>query len=340
MRCFCQQARAVAAEKGNAMKLGRRFALAIAAAAVLAYPVGAEPYPTRLITVVAPLAAGTTADIIGRLFADRLSKRLGQPVIVSNRPGAGGLVGAQTVAVSPPDGYTLLIANSGHTILGTLNKNLPFDPVSDFAAVTLIGESPAVVVVSPSLAAHSLKEFVDLARAKPGTINYASAGIGSSTHLAGAYFARKAGIDIVHVPYKSSADIITDLVSGRVQVVFAPTAFTLPMVREGKLRALAIAAKEPQQDPIAVPTAESAGVSYEYATWYGFLAPAKTPAGVLQTLNAAISDVAADPELKAKLLEQGVTPMHVGLQEFDAHIREDMHRLAPLLKSIGDQMGR
>jgi tripartite-type tricarboxylate transporter receptor subunit TctC len=322
------------------MKFSRGLALAIAAAAALAQPVRAEaPYPTRAINVIAALAAGTTLDILGRLFADRLSKRLGQPVVVLNRPGAGGLVAAQTVAVSSADGYTLLMANSGHTIIGTLNKNLPFDPVGDFAGVTLIGESPAVVVVTPALGVHTLREFVDLAKARPGTINYASAGIGSATHLAGAYFAQKAGIDIVHVPYKSSADIITDLVSGRVQVVFAPTAFTLPMVREGKLQALAIAAKQPQHDPIAIPTAESAGVSYEYATWYGFLAPRKTPASVLRTLNAAITDVAEDPELRAKVIEQGITPLHVGLRDFDAHIRQDMVRLGPLLKSIGDQMG-
>ncbi len=157
---------------------------------------------------MAPITAGTAIDILARLYADKLAKRFGQQVVVANRPGAGGLIGAQAVANSAPDGYTVLFANSGHAILGTLNKNLPFDPVADFAGVALVGEAPAIVVVPPSLGVSSLKEFVALTKAKPGEINYGSAGIGTSTHLAGAYFALKAGIDLVHVPYTVSATII------------------------------------------------------------------------------------------------------------------------------------
>jgi tripartite-type tricarboxylate transporter receptor subunit TctC len=297
-----------------------------------------EAYPSRLITIVSPLAAGTTGDFLARLYADKLSKRFAQPIVVVNRPGAGGVVAAQSVATSPPDGYTLLLANSGHTILGTLNKHLPFDPVGDFAGVTLVGEAPALIVVPPSLGARTLRDFVDLAKARPGTINYASAGIGSSTHLAGAYFAKQAGINIVHVPYKSGADIIADLVAGRVQVVFAPAAFTLPMIKGGKLLALGVGAPAPMREPIDVPSALSADVPYDYATWYGFLAPAQTPTIALQTLNKAIADVSEDPELRTKIIDQGITPRNVGLQDFDAHIRKEMDRLAPLLQSIGDQI--
>jgi tripartite-type tricarboxylate transporter receptor subunit TctC len=320
------------------MRLKAIIVLTAAILACITSTKAEEPYPSRLITVISPLAAGTTGDFLARLYADKLSQRLGQSIVVSNRPGAGGVIGAQAVAGAPPDGYTLLLANSGHSSLGTLNKHLPFDPLQSFSGVELIGEAPALVVVSPSLNVHTLQEFVDLAKAKPGTINYASAGIGSATHLAGAYFAKQAGIDIVHVPYKSSADIIADLIAGRVQVVFAPAAFTLPFLKGGKLVALAVAASSPMHDPIDVPSTTSANVSYEYATWYGFLAPANTPESVLQTLHQAIVEVSADQELKAKVVGQGITPKNVGLREFDAHMRNEMERLAPLLKSIGEQI--
>jgi tripartite-type tricarboxylate transporter receptor subunit TctC len=320
------------------MRLTNITVLIVAALAYVTSGQAEEPYPSRLVTIICPLAAGTTGDFLGRLYADKLSQRLGQPIVVSNRPGAGGAIGAQTVASAAPDGYTLLLANSGHAILGTLNKHLPFDPVRNFSGIALVGEAPALVVVSPSLNVYTLREFVDLAKAKPGAINYASAGIGSATHLAGAYFAKQAGIDIVHVPYKSSTDIIADLVAGRVQVVFAPAAFTLPMLKGGKLLALAVASSVPMHHPIEAPSASSANINYEYATWYGFLAPANTPDSVLRTLHQAVVAVSADQELRAKIIDQGITPQSVGLQDFDAHIQKQVQRLAPLLRSIGDQM--
>ena len=300
---------------------------------------GRRTYPSSAITLVTPLGPGTTIDILARLYGERLARRFGRQVIVSNRPGAGGLIAAQAVAGAPADGTTLLVANSGHAILGTLNRNLPFDPVRDFAGVTLIGETAALVAVPPSLGTRTLPAFVDLARAKPGTINYGSAGIGTATHLAGAYFARQAGIDMVHVPYKTSSALLADLVAGRIQATFAPAAFTLPMLQDGKLLALAVSAREPMRNPITVPTALSADIDYEYATWYGFLAPAKTPAAVLQTLNRAIADIGQDAELQAKIVAQGIAPRSVGLGDFDAHIRREMERLDPLLKSIGKEIG-
>ncbi len=294
-----------------------------------------EQFPARLITIVVPLTPGTTIDILARLYADGLAKRFGQQVIVANRPGAGGLIGAQAVATAPADGYTIVLANSGHAILGTLNKNLPFDPVGDFAGVCLIGDAPTVINVAPSLGIRSLPEFVDLARKKPGSINYGSAGIGTATHLAGAYFALQTGTDLVHVPYTVSSTIIADLLGGRIQVSFAPAAFTLPLLQDGRLLALAVAADEPIREPIQVPTAISQNVDYRNATWYGFLAPAKTPTATLQALHAAIVEVGKDPELQAKIRVQGITPQGIGLRDFDAHIRKDMERLAPLLKMIG-----
>lgn len=310
---------------------------AVAFAAMLALSVSApaqEQYPSRTITIVVPITAGTTIDILARLYGEALSRRFGQQVVIANRPGAGGLIGAQAVASAAPDGYTVLLANSGHAILGTLNKNLPFDPVGDFAGVCLIADAPSVINVAPSLGARSLREFVDLAKAKPGSLNYGSAGIGTATHLAGAYFALQTGTQLVHVPYTVSSTIIADLLGGRIQATFAPAAFTLPLLQDGRLLALAVAADEPMHEPIAVPTAISANVDYRIATWYGFLAPAKTPNAVLKTLHDAIVEVGTEPELLAKIRVQGLNPQNVGLADFDRHIRKDMTRLEPLLATI------
>jgi len=293
-----------------------------------------DQYPSRLITIVAPITAGTAIDIMARLYAEKLSKHLGQQVVVANRAGAGGMIGAQAVATAPADGYTLLFANSGHAILGALNKNLTFDPIGDFAGVMLAGEAPGIIVVPPSLGVSNLKEFVALAKSKPGTINYGSAGIGTSTHLAGAYFALKTGIDIVHVPYTVSSTIIADMLGGRIQASFVPMAFVLPLLQDGRLKALAAGSKEPIKDPVAVPTALSQGFDYEYGTWYGLLAPGKTPKPVLATLHKAMAEVGKDPELLGKIRAQGIEPRDIGLDRFEAHIRAEMVRLDPVLKSI------
>ena len=310
-------------------------AVAFAMLALSASAPAQEHYPSRMLTIVVPITAGTTIDILARLYGEALSRRFGQQVVIANRPGAGGLIGAQTVASAASDGYTVLLANSGHAILGTLNKNLPFDPVGDFAGVCLIADAPTVITVAPSLNVRGLRELVDLAKAKPGSINYGSAGIGTATHLAGAYFASQTGTQLVHVPYTVSSTIIADLLGGRIQATFAPAAFTLPLLQDGRLVALAVAADEPMREPIAVPTALSAGIDYRIATWYGFLAPAKTPRAVLQALHDAIVEVGKDPELQAKIRQQGVTPQNVGLADFDLHIRKDMARLEPLLATIG-----
>ena len=320
------------------MKFSQLIAAMLTGLVCLCPPARAQDhYPSRLITIIAPITAGTTIDILARLYADKLSKRFGQQVVVVNRPGAGGLIAAQAVASSPPDGYTLIFVNSGHTILGALNKNLPFDPVRDFAGVSLVGEAPTIVTVPPALDVSNLKEFVARAKARPGTINYGSAGIGTATHLAGAYFALKTDIDLVHIPYTVSATIIADMLGGRIQASFVPAAFVLPLLQDGRLRALAVSAKEPVTDPIRIPTALSQGIDYQNATWYGILAPAKTPKAVLQSLSQAISEVGKDPELQAKIRAQGIDPRDIELEKFDLHIQADVARLDPLLKAIADQ---
>jgi tripartite-type tricarboxylate transporter receptor subunit TctC len=293
-----------------------------------------EHFPSRLITIVVPLTAGTTADILARLFAEGLSRRFDQRVVVSNRPGAGGLIAAQAVGTGPADGYTILLANSALTILGALNKNLTFDPITSFAGIYLIGEAPAVVNVAPSLGVHTLAEFIALAKSSPGAINYGSAGVGTATHIAGAHFALQTGTQLVHVPYTVSSTIIADLLGGRIHATFAPEAFTLPLLQDGRLLALAVADEEPIREPIAIPTAISEHVDYRIATWYGFLAPTKTPVAILATLHGALADLGDDSELRSTMHVQGVKPRGIGIGEFDLYIRKDVERLTPLLAII------
>ena len=312
--------------------LGLGIALAACAwLCVLAH--AQERYPSRVVTIVVPITPGTAMDIQARLYADGLSKR-GYQVIVENKPGAGTLIGAETVTKASADGYTILFTNSAHTILGTMNKNLPFDPIADFAGVCLTGQAPAIVTVPRSLGVHTLREFVALAKAKPGTINYGSAGIGTATHLAGAYFAYKTDTQLVHVPYTVTQGIITDLLAGTIQATFSPEAFTLPFLIDGRLLGLGVASNTPIHGSIQIPTAVSEGVDYTYSTWYGFLAPTKTPPAILRKLHDDIVEAGKDPGLQDKIRLQGIDPASIGLADFDAYVRNDMARLAPLLASI------
>jgi tripartite-type tricarboxylate transporter receptor subunit TctC len=316
------------------MKFVRMIAAALLLAS-LALPARADQFPSRLITLVVPLTPGTTIDILARLYADKLSQLLGQQIVVLNKPGAGGVIGGGTVANATPDGYTLLFANSGHSILGFINKSMPFDPIHDFAGVSTVGVAPAIVVVPSALGVTTLKEFVELAKSKPGAINYGSAGIGTSTHLAGAYFAAQADIDLVHVPYTVSTNIISDMLSGAIQASFDPLAFVLSFLQNGSLRGLAVGADEPITDPLQIPTAIAQGVDYRYATWYGILAPAKTPKPTLKTLADAIVKVSHDPDLQQKIKAQGIRPENIALDAFDSYVDNDVARLEPLIKGIG-----
>jgi len=307
------------------------IAAAFLALTALAAPhARADAFPSRPISLVVPLTPGTTIDILARLYADRLQALLGQPVVVLNKPGAGGVIGAEAVAGAKPDGYTLIFANSGHSILGLLNKDLPFDPIKDFAGVTMVGIAPAIVVVPPELGVADLSAFIALAKAKPGQLNYGSAGIGTSTHLAGAYFTARTGLNLVHVPYRVSANIISDLMSGSIQASFDPLAFVLAQLQAGKLRALAVGADDPVTEPINIPTAIAQGVDYRYATWYGIMAPAKTPEPVMKTLADAIAKASQDTELRRKIVQQGIEPQIKALADFDAYVAADVKRLAPL----------
>ncbi len=295
-----------------------------------------DKYPSKAINVVIPYATGTTTDLIARAFAPKLQERLGQPVVVQNRAGAGGTIATQGVATSAPDGYTLLMANSTHAINPTLYTKLSYDSRRDFLGVALVAESAYLVVASPHMGAKTLREFIAIAKQKPNGVNYASAGIGTSTHLAAAYFSNLAGIEMTHVPYKNSSDYITDLITGRVQVSFVPTAFLLTHIKEGKLLALGTSTPEAMRTPLEVPsTREAAGINYEYTAWFGLLAPSKVPPAVLDQLSRAVRSSQEHPDIKAEFAKLGLSARNVPLAEFDAYIRTDMDKLGPFVKASG-----
>ena len=295
-----------------------------------------ERWPAKPVQMVVPLSPGTTVDIIARLYADRLTPRLGQTVIVQNRPGAGGTIAAQSVAASAPDGYTILMANTQHSVNPALYTNLPYDTLRDFSGIAMVAEAPALVYVNPGLGAKTLAEFVALAKAKPGTINYGSAGVGTATHLGGAYFASQAKIDIVHVPYKVTSDLVSDIVTGRIQATFSPIAFMLAQVREGKLLALAVTSRARVPVLPEVPTvAEAAIPGYESSTWYGFLSPARTPRAIREQLARNLREISEEREVKEKFAGQGIFPRSIELEDFDAFIREDVAKLGALAKAVG-----
>ncbi len=295
-----------------------------------------DKFPSRPIQLVVPLAAGTTIDFVARAYAERLSQRLGQTVVVQNRPGAGGTIAGQFVAKSAPDGYTILIVNSQHTINPTLYRNLPYDTLAEFSGIAQIGEAPSLVVVHPKLGARTLKEFIAIAKQRPRQINYGSAGVGTTTHIGAAYFFSRAGIDLVHVPYKGG-ELIADMVAGRVEAMVVPVAFLLQYIKDGRLQALGVTTREPLQSPLEVPSIEQAASlpGFQYATYYGFVAPAKTPRAIIEQLSKDIRQVTEEKELKEKFAAQAIFPRDLGPADFDAFIRADLDRIGPIIKSIG-----
>jgi tripartite-type tricarboxylate transporter receptor subunit TctC len=295
-----------------------------------------DRFPSKPIQILSPQSPGSATDFVGRMYADKLAKLLGQSVIVQNRPGAGGVLAAQTVAKSAPDGYTLMVVNTQHSMNPALFKDIPFDTVRDFSAVAMVADAPALVYAAPSMGVRTLAEFLALARQKPGEINYGSGGTGSATHLAGAYFASRAGINLVHVPYKTGADLIADILTGRIQVTFSPVAFMLSQVREGKLLALAVTSRQRMSALPDVPTVDEAGLpGYESSTYYGFIAPAKTPRAVIDQLSRALRAAAEDKEIQERYVQQGMVPNFLPPDEFDAFIKADVERVKILVKAIG-----
>jgi tripartite-type tricarboxylate transporter receptor subunit TctC len=295
--------------------------------------VGAEEYPGKPVRLIVPFAAGGGNDTVARAIAQQLSAGLGQQVYVENRAGAGGVVGAELAAKAPADGYTLFLGGVGsHAVNPKLHANLPYDPIRDFAPITLIASAPSVLVVHPSVPAGTLKEFTALAKARPGKFNYASNGNGSSAQLAAVMYESMAGVEMVHVPYKGLAPALADLLSGEVQLMFSSMVAIIPHIKAGRLRALAVTGRKRSPLLPEVPTiAESGLPGYEAGSWYGILAPAGTPRDIVMKLNAETVKALKQPEVRERLANEGAEAIGGTPEEFAAHIRAELARMGKMI---------
>ncbi|HXL68266.1 MAG TPA: tripartite tricarboxylate transporter substrate binding protein [Xanthobacteraceae bacterium] len=318
------------------MKNLRRLVALLAVALPFASEAPAQSYPSRLITFVVPFPAGGSADTLARLIGAQLSERWKQPVVVENKPGAGGNLGTDYVAKAAPDGYTLLMSPSSIAIAPHLYTKLSFDPVKDFVPVTLVGSIPMVVVVTPDFPAKSIAELIAMAKTKPGDIPYASAGNGTTNHLAVELFKITTGIDLLHVPYRGNPLAIMDVIGGRVPVFFDFVLTGLPHVRDGKVRALATTGLHRSAVLPDVPTVIEAGVpNFEAATWFGVFAPARTPREITDKLNAEILDILTLPALRERLTGLGVDIIAEGPEQLAALTAADLAKWGPIIQKAG-----
>ncbi|RJG07194.1 tripartite tricarboxylate transporter substrate binding protein [Noviherbaspirillum cavernae] len=326
------------------MKLNRLLSI-LGAAAALLFNVAAHAqiYPSKPIKLVVPFAAGGTTDILARAVGAELGKAWGQQVIIDNRPGAGGNIGSEIVAKSAADGYTLLMGTVGtHAINQALYPKLPYDPVKDFAPVTLVAAVPNVLVINTALAEKNkitdVKSFIAYARAHPGKLNMASSGNGTSIHLAGELFKTLTRTYMVHIPYRGSSPAVTDLIGGQADVMFDNLPSSMPFIKAGKLRALAVTSSKPSPALPDVPTiAQSGGelANYEASSWFGILAPAGTPKDIVDKLQQEIAKALSSPAVKEKLIAQGADPIGNTPEQFAAHIQAESKKWAKVVKDSG-----
>jgi tripartite-type tricarboxylate transporter receptor subunit TctC len=310
---------------------------AIAAAAAALAPAAAQDYPNRPITLVVPYAAGGGNDVMARAAADRMSKTLGQQIVIENRGGAGGSIATRQIAKSAPDGYTLGLGGTGTLAINpTLYPNVGYDPRKDFAPVGLIATSALVVLVNPSVPAKSIAELIALAKEKPGQINYASAGAGSGIHLGTEYFASRAGIKIIHVPYKGSGPALADLLGGHVMVYFSSLPPAISLMKEGKVRALAVTgAKRSALFPDLPTVAETGLPGFEAVLHYGIVAPAGTPGPIIDKLNAALRAAVMSDELKQRIAADGAEPLASTPEEYAADIDREETKWSEIVRKSG-----
>jgi tripartite-type tricarboxylate transporter receptor subunit TctC len=288
------------------------------------------------VRIVVPFAAGGPADIFARAIAEKLQAALGQPFVVEDKPGGGSIVGTDAVAKSAPDGYTLLMMSNTHTVNESLIPDRPFQLMRDFVPISPVNYSDLVMVTHPSVPANSLKEFIALAKAKPGQLNYASSGPGTPYHMAGELFKAMAGVDIVHVPYKGSSGARTDILGGQVQMMFDAITTMAPNVRAGKLKALATSGKVRSAVLPEVPTLNEAGVpGYDAVIWLGIMAPAGTPKPIVDRLNAEITRAVNAPDIRKAWTEQGAVPMSMTPEEFGRFMRDDIEKWARIVRISG-----
>ena len=296
----------------------------------------AQAYPDHPMRVVVPYAPGGNTDIVARTIARKLSDNWGQQVVVDNRAGGATNIGSDMVAKALPVGYTILMDGASNAINMTLFSRLPYDTLRDFAPVILVTTGANVMVVNPSVPAKNLKELIALAKAKPGSLNFGSSGLGSSNQLAGELFKLMAGVDITHVPYKGNSPAITDAVGGQIQILFAGVTSLVPFISAGKLRAIAIGSKQRFSALPEVPTVAESGLpGYEAITWFGFMVPAKTPKAIVTKWNTEVGKILATPDVRERLVADGQEPGGGTPEEFGAFVRSEIAKYAKVIKAAG-----
>jgi tripartite-type tricarboxylate transporter receptor subunit TctC len=296
----------------------------------------AQSYPSKPIRFIVPFAPGGGTDVLARLLSQRLYDPLGQPVVVDNRPGAGGVIGAEIAARAPADGYTIVLGSPGPLTINPNLQRVPYDTLRDFAPITLATLSPFVLVLHPSVAAGSVKDLIALARAKPGSLNYGSAGTGSVSHFSSEQFKALAGVDIVQVPYKGAGPAVTDLIAGRLHMMFENLPTVVQHVRAGRLKMLAVGTRSRSALAPEIPTVAEAGVpGYESSTAFGVLAPARTPAAVIGRLNRELVRIMQSGDIKEKMTAQGVEAVGSTPQQYSAHLKEELAKYGRIVKAAG-----
>jgi len=307
---------------------------ALAAASTLA---AAQAWPSKPIKFIVPYPPGGTSDILARAVGQKLQEKWGQPVVVENKPGATGNIGADFVAKSPPDGYTMLVADIGSlAIAPSVVQSLPFEPVKDFAPVVMVAYSPHLLVVHPSVPAKDAKELIALAKSKPDSLNFAVSGIGGANHLAGIEFAQRAGIKWAYIPYKGGSQALTDMVGGQAQVMFNGMLATYPFVKDGKLKALAISSAKRFPAVPDIPTVAEMGMpGFETGSYQGIVAPANTPAAIVKKMHDTVEEVLATPEMKERLDKAGAEVRPMSSEQFGTFIRTERDKWAKVVKESG-----
>jgi tripartite-type tricarboxylate transporter receptor subunit TctC len=295
-------------------------------------PSVAQTYPSQRVTIVVPFGAGSVTDILARIFADDMGKRWNQQVIIENRP---GLAGTAAVAKAAPDGYTLMVTSNGHTVGALVTKEPPFDPVKDFAGITRLGSPPFFLIGNPGVPAKTVKEVVDLAKAQPGKLNFSSPGLASTTFIAGALFRKAAGINMIHVPFRSAPDAVTAVIRGDVQFYFAPVNLAKEQAEGGKVTAIAAATAKRIPDLPNVPTFTEQGLPFVYDGWFGLMAPAGTPKAILEKISKDWAEALKTPEMKARFASQFTIPHQDTPDAFDKVIREETANLTAVFKEAG-----
>lgn len=298
----------------------------------------AQSFPTRPVRILVPFSTGSVTDLLARTIGEKLTEGWGQQVVVENRAGAASVVGTGIAAMAAPDGYTLLMVSNGHAVIGSLYSKLPFDPIKDFSGITRVASVTLVLVTPATLPVATLKEFIALARAKPGTLNYASAGLGSTAYVSAELFKSVAQVNIVHVPYKGLPEALTDTMTGRVQMYFLGLVGGLPHIQAGRVRALAVSTAKRAPALPEVPTMEEAGLpGFDYDAWFGLLTRAKVPRPLVARLHGDVVRVLSIPDVKARLSGAGADPTPNTPEQFDALIRADAAKLGKILREAGIQ---